>query len=165
VREPIGEEEGLLLREVAIVEHEQELAAIALESLNRVRDARREVPQLALADVVLKCVTVLIDGGDAGAPFELERPLGGLVPMRLQNGAALSCMLTPASSVATGSSRAVVCRPHPPDDRCIWLSARTIGGSEGVVVRTTGTTMSGFCASGAGFDAPRIAAPRSPLIG
>src|SRR5947209_1508702 len=49
--EPVGDEEGLVLGEVAVVEDQQELAAL-LQPLDRVRDARWEVPQVSLANVV-----------------------------------------------------------------------------------------------------------------
>ena len=42
VRCPIGKEESALLREVALVEDEQKLAAIVAEALNRMRISRRE---------------------------------------------------------------------------------------------------------------------------
>ena len=43
VLEPVGQQEGLVLGEVAVVEDEQELAPL-LQSLKRVRDTRGEVP-------------------------------------------------------------------------------------------------------------------------
>src|SRR5947199_4391080 len=59
---PIGEQEGLLLGEVAVVKDEQELAAVALDSLDRVRDACRKIPEVTLADVLLKGASVLVNG-------------------------------------------------------------------------------------------------------
>src|SRR4029078_13021997 len=51
VLEPIGYEEGLVLREVAVVEDEQELTAL-LEPLDGVRGAAREGPEAPPAALV-----------------------------------------------------------------------------------------------------------------
>src|SRR5438105_1861132 len=59
---PVAEQEGRLLGEVAVVENEQEFTAVGLESLDRVRDSGREIPQVALADVVLEGVRILVNG-------------------------------------------------------------------------------------------------------
>jgi hypothetical protein len=54
VGEEIGQREGVILAEVAIVEDQQELTALALQALDRVRNARREIPEVPLADIVLE---------------------------------------------------------------------------------------------------------------
>ena len=64
VGQPVRDQERRLLAEIAVVEDEQELAAVALQSLDRVGDAGREVPDVALADIVLEGVAFLVDGGD-----------------------------------------------------------------------------------------------------
>ncbi len=69
--EPIGEQEGLFLREVAVVEDEQELAPVPLQSLDRVRDAGPEVPEVAFAYVILEGATALVGGGDAARPLSM----------------------------------------------------------------------------------------------
>src|SRR5260370_34633003 len=83
---------------------------------------------------------------------------------RTQPGVSL--MLTPATSGALGNSRTVVCRPQPPSDKCMWLSAKdhlrfaiVPGSTRG------GTSVSGFSASREGFVGPMIVAPSLPLIG
>ena len=58
VREPVGDQERLVLGEVAVVEDEQELAAL-LQPLDRVRDPGREVPEVARADVVDEVAALL----------------------------------------------------------------------------------------------------------
>ena len=87
--EPVGDQERLILVEVAVVEDEQELATVALQSLERVRDAGREVPDVALADIVLEGATVLVDGGDPHPALEHEPPLVRLVPVHLADRAGL----------------------------------------------------------------------------
>src|SRR5207302_5560979 len=71
---PVAEQEGRLLGEVAVVEDKQKLAAFGLESLDRVRDAGREVPQVALADVILEGATILVDGGNPRPALEHVGP-------------------------------------------------------------------------------------------
>jgi len=89
MRHPIGEQKGLLLGEVAVVKDEQKFAAVALDSLDRVRDARRKIPEVALADVVLEGATVLVDGGDPRPAFEHVGPLGRFVPVHFPDTAGL----------------------------------------------------------------------------
>ena len=85
MRHPVRDQEGRVFREVAVVEDEQELAAVdlALKTLDRVRHARREVPQVALPYIVDEGPALLVDGGDAALPAEHVGPLGFLVPMHL----------------------------------------------------------------------------------
>ena len=89
VLEPVAEQEGVVLGEAAIVEHQQELAAVGAEPLDRVRDAFGEVPEVADADVVDELAALLVDRGDAGAAVEHVGPLGGLVPMQLAHAAGV----------------------------------------------------------------------------
>jgi hypothetical protein len=85
VQEPVGDQEGLVLREVAVVEHKEELAAL-LQSLNRVRDACGEAPEVALADVD-EVAALRIDGRDASPPRDHVGPLGLFVPVHLADAA------------------------------------------------------------------------------
>src|SRR5580700_11539725 len=47
VRHPIRQQNGGILRKAPIVENEQELRAIRIQSLNRVRNSGGEVPEIA----------------------------------------------------------------------------------------------------------------------
>src|SRR5215211_3549567 len=85
VREPVGQREGAVLGEVAIVEDEQELAFF--QSLERVRDAGGEVPQVAHAEIIDGVPPVLVDRGDPDSTIEHESPLGLLVPVHLAHPA------------------------------------------------------------------------------
>lgn len=72
MREPVGYQECLVLREVAVVEDQQEFAIF--EHLNGMRKAGPEVPQVATPDVVDEVASALVDGGDAGTAREHESP-------------------------------------------------------------------------------------------
>jgi hypothetical protein len=52
VLEPVAQQKGVVLVEVAIVEDQQKFAAVGAEALDRMRNARREIPEIADADVI-----------------------------------------------------------------------------------------------------------------
>ncbi len=89
MHEPVAEEERVVLAEGAVVEDQQELAAVGTEALDRVRQARREIPQVADAEVVHEAAALGIDDGDARVAVEHVGPLGFLVPMHLADGAGV----------------------------------------------------------------------------
>ncbi len=94
VLEQVGEQEGLVLREGAVVEDQQELTAV-FEPLEGVGNHRREVPQVTLAHVVDEGASLLVDGGDAAAAGEHVRPLGLLVPVQLADAPGLQAHVDP----------------------------------------------------------------------
>ena len=51
------------------------------------RYTRREVPQIAFANIIHEVAPILVDSGDARTTVEHERPLGFLVPMQLAHTA------------------------------------------------------------------------------
>src|SRR5215472_17409767 len=75
VREKVGNQEGLVFVEVAIVEDQQELRPLALESLERVWDAAGKVPDVTFAQIIQKGMTVLVDRSDPHPAFDHEAPL------------------------------------------------------------------------------------------
>jgi hypothetical protein len=87
VANPVGEEEGRVFGEIAVVEDEEELGAVGAETLERVGMARWEVPQVALFEIVDEATALGVEGGDADSAFEHVRPLGLLVPMKLADDA------------------------------------------------------------------------------
>ena len=89
VGQKVRDQEGRILVKVAVVEDEEELATVPLESLKRVGDAAREVPDVALADIVLEGMTDLVDGGDSHPPFENEAPLIRNVPVHFADRSGL----------------------------------------------------------------------------
>ncbi len=89
VLEPVAEQERIVLVERSVVEHEQELAAVGPQALDGVRNARREVPEIADADVVDEAVALRIDGRYACGAVEHVSPFRGLVPMQLTHAAGV----------------------------------------------------------------------------
>ena len=88
VSEPLADEEGVVLVEVAVIEHQQELAPL-VERLDGVREAAREIPEVALLDVGDEAAPVVVDAGDAGVANEHQRPFVRLVPVQLADGARI----------------------------------------------------------------------------
>src|SRR5262249_58536676 len=60
------------------------------EGLNRVRVSGREVPQIALPNVVDEVAPVLVDGGDAGRAGDHVGPLRLRVPVHLAHTAGVA---------------------------------------------------------------------------
>ena len=89
VGKPVGQQEGFILVEVAVIEDEQELGSLSLMCLDRMGDAGREVPEIALTHIVLEGMTILVDGGDPHPALEHESPLGRLVPVQFPDRAGL----------------------------------------------------------------------------
>ena len=81
VREPVRDQKGFVFREVSIVEDQKEFAV--LQRLNRMWKSGPEIPQVAAADVVDEVAALGVDGGDAGAAGQHERPLSFFVPVQL----------------------------------------------------------------------------------
>jgi hypothetical protein len=52
VPKPVGQQEGIIFVEVAVVENQQEFAAVRVEPLDGMRDTARKIPEIADADVI-----------------------------------------------------------------------------------------------------------------
>ena len=52
VLEPVAQQESIVFVEIAVVEHQQEFAAVRIEALDRMRNAGRKIPEIADADVI-----------------------------------------------------------------------------------------------------------------
>lgn len=63
VASPVRAQSGIALRELAIVEDEQELAASGSQTLNRVRNAGGEEPEITRCDIVNKTSSRVVDTG------------------------------------------------------------------------------------------------------
>ena len=165
VVEPVGDQERLVLGEVAAVEHEQELDAV-LERLDRVRQPGREVPQVADPDVVDEQPALLIEDADTTAAGDHVGPLGLLVPVQFADPPGVRRMFTPAISVLIGISRVVVSRAQPPLSTRLCDNANghfrfgTVPASVSGAIRT-----SGFCRSMATLRGPRMVPPRPSTMG
>jgi hypothetical protein len=93
--EPVAEQEGIVFVEIAVIENQQEFAAVGIEPLDRVRRAAGEIPEIADADVIDELVTLRIDRGDAGAAVQHVGPFGRLVPMQFANAAGVQAHVHP----------------------------------------------------------------------
>jgi hypothetical protein len=89
VLEPVAEQKGVVLVELAIVEDQQEFAPIWTEALDRMGNAASEIPEIADADVVDKVAALRVDRGDAGSPVKHVGPLRLLVPVKLADSAGV----------------------------------------------------------------------------
>src|SRR5258706_10394571 len=87
VRNRFGEKEGALFREVTVIEHQQELAAIRTKSLNGMGKTCGEQPQIALLHVVDEHCAVGIQNCDASAAVLHHRPLSCGVPVEFAEAA------------------------------------------------------------------------------
>ena len=87
--EPVAQQKRVVLVEVAIIEDEEEFAAVGTEALDRMGNAAGEIPEIADADVVDKVPALRVDRRDAGRAVEHVRPFRLLVPMKLADPAGI----------------------------------------------------------------------------
>ena len=50
--DPVAEQEGVVFVEIAVIENQQEFAAVRIKPLDRMRSAPCEIPEIADADVI-----------------------------------------------------------------------------------------------------------------
>ena len=86
--DPLGQQQGVELRRLAVVEADDELATVLADALQRMRQTGREVPEATLAHVLDVGAAVLIDGGDTADALGHEGPFGEHVPVHLADAAA-----------------------------------------------------------------------------
>src|SRR5580704_12114536 len=87
--EPVAEQKRVVLVEVAIIEDEEEFAAVGTEALDRMGNAAGEIPEIADADVVDKVTALRVDRRDAGRSGEHVGPFRLLMPMKLADAARI----------------------------------------------------------------------------
>jgi len=165
VLEPVGQQEGLVLREVAVVEHQQELAPL-MKALDRVRDAGGEVPQVAQTDVVDEVAPVLVDGADACTAGEHVGLFGLLVPMQLSDTAGFE---THIHAGELGGNRQLahghLPRPAAGQDAIARRCEGELEVGDGARIGFGDASRSGFSRSSGTLRGPRMVAPNAPLIG
>jgi hypothetical protein len=87
---PVSDAEGAKLREVAVVEDQDEVAGPVAEALQHVAMAAGEVPDVAGLEVVRLGISEGRDDRGPDVPLEDERPLGrGGVPVEFPHAAGL----------------------------------------------------------------------------
>jgi len=101
MRKPVGEQEGIVLREIRFAKYQQKFAPL-VERLNGVREPRLEVPQVTGQNVVNEVPTLLVDAGNPASPGQHQAPLSFLVPMQLTVGARLECHVHPRDILGSG---------------------------------------------------------------
>ena len=129
VLEPVAQQERVVFVEIAVVEDQQEFAAVRTEALDRVRNAARKIPEIADADVVDEIAALRIDRGDAGSAVEHVGPFGRLVPMQFAHAAGIQAHVHAGDILGNASSRTVTCRVQPPDSSRMWESRTRSAGS------------------------------------
>src|SRR5207302_7445995 len=87
VRHPVGEQNSGKLRKVAVIENEQELRAIGIQSLNRVRNSGGEIPKIVFRYVGDEAFAFVVDGGNPRASVEHIGPLRSGMPMEFADSA------------------------------------------------------------------------------
>ena len=88
VREPLVEEQRVVFGRLAVVEAEDEFAAVLADALQRMRHARREIPQAALGHVLDVRAALAVDRRDAHRAAADIGPFRRLVPVQLADAAA-----------------------------------------------------------------------------
>src|SRR5258707_6480903 len=88
MRHEFREQECTVFRKHTLIEDQEELASVRSQALYRMREAGREVPQVALAHVVDKDRPIRIQQRDASISVEHDGPLIGCMPMEFAKAAS-----------------------------------------------------------------------------
>jgi hypothetical protein len=89
VLEPIAKQKGIVFIELAVIEDQKEFAAIRIETLDRMRHTRWEIPEVADADIIDESAPLRVDRRDARGAVEHVGPFGSLVPMQFANATGI----------------------------------------------------------------------------
>src|SRR5258708_29475060 len=95
VLEPVAQQECVVLVEVSIVENQQEFTSVGTETLNRMGNAAREIPEIADTHLIDKVSSLGVNGGDTGGPVQHVSPFGLFVPMPLPRAAPVESHFEP----------------------------------------------------------------------
>ncbi len=82
---PVRQQESAVFIESTVIKGQQELTAVQPQSLNRVRNARREIPQITHANIVHEPGAVGIKRRDAGVAIGHVGPFALFMPVQLTN--------------------------------------------------------------------------------
>ena len=89
VLEPIGDQEGVVFVEFAVVEHQKKFATVGTETLDGMRNTGREIPQIADAHVINEIPTLRVDCRDARRAVKHVGPFRRFVPVQLAYGSGI----------------------------------------------------------------------------
>ena len=87
--EHVGDRKRAIFGEHSVWKCQQEFAAVWRQTLDRMRNAGWEIPQIAGSDIGGEVMAVVVDRGDARVAGEHEGPLGFLVPMQFTHAAGI----------------------------------------------------------------------------
>ena len=87
VRDPVGHQQRIEFGEFAVVEGDDKLAAIRVQALQRMGQARREIPEIAFLHVGHLRTAHRVQNRHPAVAVGHHRPFGLLVPMKLANAA------------------------------------------------------------------------------
>src|SRR5262249_14684159 len=157
-------QQGLVLREVSVIEDEDKLRAF-LEALDRMRHAGRDEPDVAHIEIVDVHMPAGIDDREPCLTGRDVGPLGLFSQCSSRTTPGPRSMFTIANSIIAGISRTVTSRAQPPSSRRLWANAKKCRfGIEPWSV-SGAAKMSGTCASRGMLRGPATVAPRLPLMG
>src|SRR5258708_34235941 len=72
--EPIGDQEGVVFVEIAVVEYQKEFTTVRTESLDGMRNAGGEIPQIADAHRINEIPPLRLDGREARTALNTVGP-------------------------------------------------------------------------------------------
>lgn len=102
VGKPIGQDEGGLLRKATVIKNEKKFGTVLTETLERMRYAAGEVPEIALLEVVDEVAAFVVKSSNANLSFKDVCPLGLLVPVKLTNNSLVKSHVDAGQLNASG---------------------------------------------------------------
>ena len=107
VSRPVGDERGIPFREMSVIEHEQKLAPVRREPLDRMRIPGREKPQVVLFDIFTKARPSSSSAVIRAFPLSMIAHSAAWCQCSSRIPPATRRMFTPAISLEIGKSSIV----------------------------------------------------------
>jgi len=89
VLEPIGDQEGVVLVKISVVEYQKEFTTVRTETLDGMRNAGGEIPQISDTNVINEIPPLRIDCRDARAAIKHVGPFRSFVPVQFAHGSGI----------------------------------------------------------------------------
>ena len=102
VGKPVADRQCIEFGKFAVVERQQELAAVRLQALDGVWDAGGKVPKISRADIGDKVAAILVNRGDLRLAIQHEGPFGRQVPMQFPDAAHGQAHVHPGDGLCHG---------------------------------------------------------------